>query len=88
MMEHLFTCCICGYDVRDYRFRKGRDKHIEPVCRGCEQNYGERTPIAGAFLDRRLAVQIAALANALNCEAHTLHWKRHGFSRLRVGAGV
>lgn len=74
MMEHLFTCIVCGRDVSDYRHRNGRDRHIAPLCRGCESYYGDRSPQAGAFMDRRIATRVSALANALCGEAHAKQW--------------
>jgi len=76
MLEHLFTCVICERDVVDYAIRNGRDKHLAPLCRSCEHHYGDRSPTAGAFMDRRLAVQVAALANALCNKAHCIEWGR------------
>lgn len=72
----LFNCAICQRDIRDYEFRKGRDRHIAPICKYCEGEYGDRAPMAGAFMDRRLAVQVSALANALNSRAHMINWRR------------
>lgn len=78
-MERLFTCAICRRDVVDYPDRNGRERHLAPLCRFCEGYYGDRKPMAGAFMDRRLAVQISALASALTGEAHSKQWSaRHG----------
>lgn len=73
----LFTCVICQRDVNDYSNRNGRDRHLEPTCRRCEAEYGERPLTSGAFMDRRIARQISALAEALHCEANHLAWGMH-----------
>lgn len=79
MMEHLFDCAICERPVIDYDCRKGKDRQLPPICRGCERSYSDRSPTAGAFMDRRKATQISALAEALNCAAHALEWRvRYG----------
>ena len=79
MIEHLFTCAICEREVHDYRDRNGRDRALSPVCRSCESHYGSRAPQAGAFMDRRKAVQISALAAALCGKAHCMQWEaEHG----------
>lgn len=75
----LFVCAICERDVRDYPDRNGRDRQMAPVCRYCERHYGSGAPQHGAFMDRRKAVQISALANALNANAHIKKWEaRYG----------
>ena len=76
MIERLFTCCICERDIVDYVNRNGRDRHIEPVCNGCERYYSDRAPTHGAFMDRRMAARISALANELNGEANRRQWSR------------
>jgi len=79
MMELLFTCAICRRDVHDYSCRNGRDRALSPLCRYCEGYYGDTKPGDGAFMDRRVAVQISALANALRSEAGIREWSaRHG----------
>ncbi len=79
MMEKLFTCVSCQRDVIDYAFRNGRDRTIEPLCLYCERAYSERLPQAGAFMDRRLAGQLAAMANILHGEAASIQWgSRYG----------
>lgn len=74
--ERLFSCAICRRDVVDYAFRNGRDRQLAPLCRSCEGYYSDRAPQAGAFMDRRKAAQISALANALHGEAAVKHWER------------
>ena len=71
----LFTCAICERPVRMWGMNHGRDEQIAPVCRYCEKHYGSRAPQAGAFRDRRKAVQISALAEALSSRARIMQWE-------------
>lgn len=66
----LFTCAICSHAVRDWPGRDGPAKQVSPICGACEQQYGLTTPMPGAFMDRRRARQIKALAEALSSAAH------------------
>lgn len=79
--QHLFDCVICGRDVVDFAERNGRDRQLSPICRGCESRYGERAPSSGAFMDRRLAVQVSALANALHGTAGCMEWEATRYVR-------
>jgi hypothetical protein len=72
-MELLFTCAICSRDVTDYPDRNGRDRHLAPLCRRCEQE-GQRVQWAGTFMDRRRLQQISAISDALLGEAHMKIW--------------
>ncbi|HZP77500.1 MAG TPA: hypothetical protein VFB45_15255 [Pseudolabrys sp.] len=78
MFEHLFTCALCERPVNDYPNRNGRDRHLAPLCKGCEGEYskGVGAPKAGSFMDRRRVVQIAALSNALLSMAHYIRWEQ------------
>jgi NAD-dependent SIR2 family protein deacetylase len=76
--EHLFTCAICEREVRDWKGRSARDKHLPPVCRHCEMTWGTR-PSHGAFMDRRVVTHIGALADALSATAWQQHHRRHGY---------
>lgn len=65
--------------------QRGPSERIPPVCNYCELTYGARTRGArpgtrGAFRDRRLATQVMALAEALECEARQSIW-RHQYGR-------
>lgn len=77
----LFQCAICERDIRDFPDRKGRDRHLEPVCRMCERMWTEGTgkPKDGAMMDRRKALQVLALSNALHNVAAVAQWSAsHG----------
>ena len=79
MMERLFNCVVCRRDIIDFPNRNGRERHIDPICRLCEREYGERVPHAGAFMDRRIAFRLSAIANALHNQAGLMEWEsRYG----------
>lgn len=76
----LFVCAICERDVRDWPGRKGRDRHLDPICRMCEREWTERTgkPNGGTMMDRRKALHVLALANCLRNTASLIEWdSRH-----------
>jgi len=75
MMQLLFTCAICSGDVRDYPDRNGRERHLEPLCKYCEDQ-GRRPQFVGAFMDRRRLAQLSAIADALCGEANAKEWSR------------
>lgn len=72
----LFCCAICERDIKDYPNRNGRDRHVEPVCRMCEREWTERTGKAqgGTMMDRRKALHVLALANAIHNVASLKEW--------------
>jgi len=74
----LFKCAICEREVRDYPYRKGRDRHLEPICRLCERWWTERCgrPTEGTMMDRRKAMHVVALANALHNIASVQQWEQ------------
>ena len=76
MMHPLFDCAICRREIVDYFDRSGRDRHIDPICRSCEGHYSDTVPKAGAFMDRRIAGRLSAIANALCGTAHSMDWDR------------
>lgn len=77
----LFRCAICQHDVRDFPNRNGRDRHLSPICRGCERGWSERIgkPTSGAMMDRRKTMQVVALSEALRSEASAIEW-RHKYA--------
>lgn len=72
----LFRCAICDRDIRDYPGRNGRDRHLKPICLSCEHRWTERVgkPAGGSFMDRRKAMQIVALVEALHSSAASIKW--------------
>ena len=77
----LFRCALCERDIKDYPNRNGRDRHLEPVCRLCESMWTEGTakPKHGAMMDRRKALHVLALSNALHNAAALSQWSAsHG----------
>jgi len=76
----LFRCAICEREVRDYPNRIGRDRHLEPLCLYCEGEWtkGKGKIHVGTFMDRRKAMQIHALSEALISKAYMMQWEaRH-----------
>jgi hypothetical protein len=74
-----FACAICGTVVSN-RWRFGREREFAPVCRYCEGYYTMRVgkPQAGSFRDRREAMRLMALAEALHGAAGAKAWSdRH-----------
>ena len=73
----LFCCAICQREIKDYPHRNGRDRHLKPICRMCEGSWNERVGKinGGAFMDRRKAMQINALARAIENAAHNRQWE-------------
>lgn len=77
----LFRCAICEHDVLDCPNRNGRDRHLDPLCLRCERVWAERVgkPSDGAFMDRRKAMHVIALSNALHNTASLKQWNAaHG----------
>ena len=77
----LFQCAICERDIKDFPDRNGRDRHLDPLCRACERTWTERTgkPQAGSMMDRRKAMHVLALANAIHNTAAVSQWNAtHG----------
>jgi len=77
----LFCCAICEHEVRDWPDRKGPDQQVAPVCRMCERWWTERTgkPRDGTMMDRRKALHVLALSNAIRNTAGFMEWEaNHG----------
>lgn len=79
--EFLFRCALCERDIRDYPHRPINRRQIEPICNYCMHVWG-REPSHGAFMDRRIAARIGAVADKLATEAYckqnSLNWGTHG----------
>mgnify|MGYP001758574395 FL=1 len=71
-----FCCVICERKVNTRWCSVGRDEEVPPVCRYCERQYAEGVgkPAAGSFRDRRNAMRIYALAEALHTAAMRIQW--------------
>lgn len=85
-----FTCVICN-KLASNRFNwSPRDFERPPICRVCETISGYSwtgaarhyaKPTGGTFRDRREAMRINALAEALATAATRQEWSRkHGYS--------
>lgn len=82
-----FVCAICNHTTHNaYRYSP-REFERPPICRGCETCRGyswngrvmSRTkPTGGSHHDRRNAIRIDALADALGAEVNRQNWsKKH-----------
>ena len=71
-----FCCAICERKVSTRFCSVGRDEELAPVCRWCERDYAEGTgkPTVGSFRDRRNAIRIYVLAEALHTAAMRIQW--------------
>lgn len=77
MSEHPDFCCvICERQVNTRWSSVGPTEELPPVCRYCEKTYAEGVgkATAGSFRDRRNAIRIYALAEALHTTAMQIHW--------------
>ena len=82
-----FTCAICQREVTNRWNYSPRDYERPPVCKSCETVSGyswtgavkfRTMPTGGSFRDRREALRIGALADALADEANRQKWStRH-----------
>lgn len=80
-----FSCVICGHVATNQWNYSPRDYERPPICKSCENIIGyswtgaarTRTkPTGGTFRDRREAIRIAAIADAIADEATRGH--QHG----------
>lgn len=71
-----FCCVICERQVSTRWSSVGPTEEQSPVCRYCEGQFaqGVGKPTAGSFRDRRNAIRIYALAEALRTAAMRIHW--------------
>lgn len=84
MSGETFDCIVCGATVATHSGRYfNRPDHVAPLCGACERVKGyawngsrmyRSTPMAGAYMDRRKATQILALADAIDHEARLQQW--------------
>jgi len=83
-----FVCAICAGDASNRWNHSPRDYERPPICKSCETITGyswngrpmTRTkPKGGTHRDRRDAIRIAALADAISAEAKRKLWsEKHG----------
>ena len=88
MPEPDFDCVVCGHTVKCAWNPRGKDRQIPPICNSCERINGyawhgrarHRTGATrGFWMDRRNAMRIDALADALAQEANHQQWRmKHG----------
>lgn len=74
-----FTCVICERHKEERWPGPIQSRSIPPICGYCEQVWGthHRLDGAGDFRDRRIAIQIKALAAALDAAA----WRQQNRGR-------
>ncbi len=79
-----FTCVICERDASNKWNHSARHFERPPICKSCEEITGfswnggalHRTkPTGGTFRDKREALRIGALADAIASEANRQHWE-------------
>jgi len=83
-----FSCAVCGRLATNQWIYSPRDYERPPICKSCESVKGyawnggpqHRTkPSGGTHRDRREAIRIDALADAIAAEANQQHWSaRYG----------
>ena len=77
-----FVCSVCERDVdRRWWNLRDRKRNLPPICSYCEQYYAARIgpPKRGSAMDRRNAMRIAALAEAILGAAGIKQWSAtHG----------
>lgn len=97
-----FDCAVCERRIVPEIHHisgqlSGRDRNVPPLCKQCEHGVGKvcglnssRRSIPqiyhGSFMDRRIASQIAALAEALDVEANRIIWSKQYAERPSRGA--
>lgn len=78
-----FVCAICQHNIEMRWNPKGPRANIPPLCWSCENESGydwagrarnRSKPSGGNFLDRRKAVQILALAEAIEQQANRVKY--------------
>jgi hypothetical protein len=80
-----FTCAVCKRAATNRWNYSPRDFERPPVCKSCEAIKGynhtgaryRTKPSGGTFRDRRNAIRIDALADALSDEAAKQNWSIH-----------
>ena len=81
-----FECAVCGHVASNRWNYSPRNYERPPVCRSCETVSGyswtgqakHRTmPSGGTYRDRREAMRIGALADAISDEAKRQQWSKH-----------
>ena len=83
-----YICASCANRVETRWWQPNdRRRALPPLCPSCESKYtqgswphtGIREPKHGAFMDRRNAMRIAALSEALLSAAYSKQWsEKHG----------
>lgn len=77
-LPEAFDCAICQRHISNHWAGHKRRWSHPPICRVCETYWGQRVPPCGSFRDRHIAIQISALAEAIETEARHQHYRRFG----------
>lgn len=79
--EDDFTCAACERRVSmQFVYKLGAPwSPLPPLCVSCERDYsrGVGKPSGGSYRDRRQAIQLLALSEALRCEAARQSWPEY-----------
>lgn len=85
-----FTCIMCHEHIDMPFGSQGASRQVPPICTHCERVSGyswngaaryRTQPTGGAFMDRRNATRVLALADELAATAKRIEWsKKHGFA--------
>lgn len=72
-----FICVACEREVENRWWSpRNRDRALPPLCPCCEGHYSERIgkPNHGSLADRRNAMRLVAIAEALHTAACAKQW--------------
>lgn len=78
-----FSCAICGQVATNRWNHSPRDYERPPICKSCENITGyswnggvkyRTKPTGGTHRDRREAIRIGAIADAISQEANRQKW--------------
>ena len=71
-----YRCAICGETKSLQWHRQPRDWPVPPICGYCESLWGVKIgATGGSFRDRRMAVAVYALSDALTSAASIKLWE-------------
>lgn len=76
-----FVCAICSREASNRWNWSPRDYERPPICKGCEACYRVQRPRGGSFRDRREAMRLYAIAEALATEATQIEWRTKYYGR-------
>lgn len=84
MNQPPFTCAICQRATAPKIWTTARDRDVAPICYRCEVEYTTVSsfprdrrigkPKGGSHMDRRHAMRLCAMAEALSITANQIKW--------------